>query len=588
MNTKVLVLGASGIVGQHLRRWEPTNLQVTYSSRRELPWQTSVMIDFKTPDDVERFCDLWDPDVIVNLIGENSPDVVEKAPELYWFQNIEIPLALKRWSDKRKRWIIHVSSQAVFGGEHAPYGTAIPTPDYEMPVNEYGKQKLAAERLMMMREHETLIFIVRLTFVLGVRPFPNLGRANPLEQMYRNALDQERRHNTIEGVQSPRRPKQVVDRWFSPCFANDAASFLWQLVGTFKPLDPLLDRFLERKRIFNVGLPMKVSRADVAFTAVANLLYHEGRLPALLTHNDILIGVRHDQAFPDLAQRPIDTTFNSDAVHDETWDEALNVCTAEWRTRMDRQSEHDRALELSLFLGIREGEARVQLMRGFGVLHGEVANDFRAARTRKQQWTDFDLLMWYKQTNAYLWELSAYHLNEGFNYTGMCTGISQHVLTEYGPGAAVVALGDGIGDLSISLAEHGLNAIYHDLLGSQTARFAVFRFNRRGLSPLLMLTDDWAPPKKPDESVSGKIKAVVSLDFFEHLVNVEDWAESVFEMLDSGGQFLAQNAFGIGDDDHEGSIPMHLTRNNKYVTEWEPLLTRIGFTKLASGWWVKP
>jgi dTDP-4-dehydrorhamnose reductase len=528
--------------------------------------------------DVERFCDLWDPDVIINLIGENSPDAVEKAPDQYWFQNVEIPLALKRWSDKRKRWIVHVSSQAVFGGEHAPYGTAIPNGDIDPPVNHYGKQKLATEKLMMMREHETMIYIVRLTFILGVRPWPNLGRANPLEQMYRSKLPTNR----------SLRPKQVADRWFSPCFANDAASFIWQLVGTFKPLDPLLDRFLTRKRVFNVGLPMKVSRADVAFTVVANLLHHEGRLPDLLAHQDVLLAVQHDKAFPDLAQRPIDTTFNSDAVHDETWDEALNVCTAEWRTRMDRQSEHDRALELSLFLGIREGEARVQLMRGFGALHGEVANDFRAARVRKQQWTDFDLLMWYKQTNAYLWELSAYHLDTGFNYTGMCTGISQHLLTEYGPGAGVVALGDGIGDLSISLAEHGLSPIYHDLLGSQTARFAVFRFNRRGLTPLLMLTDDWAPPKKPDETVSGKIKAVVALDFFEHLINVEDWAESVFELLDTGGQFLAQNAFGIGDDEHEGSIPMHLTRNNKYVTEWEPLLTRIGFTKLPSGWWAKP
>jgi len=580
MNRKVLVLGASGIIGQHLRRWQPENLQVTYASRQELPWQTSVQVDFKTDADVERFCDLWDADVVINLIGENSPDRVEQNPEEYWFQNGEIPLALKRWSERRKRWLIHVSTQAVFGGRIPPYRAVLPPADVDRPVNEYGKQKLKAEQLMMMRHQETLVYLVRLTFVLGIRPFPGVGRANPLEQMYQYTM--------LAMTDRVHRQRQVADRWFSPCFANDAAAFLWQLVNTFTPMDPLLERFMLRRRIFNVGLPMKVSRADINYIAAANLLYQQGRLPENLHRNDVMLEVGHDRAFPGLAQRPIDTTFASDAVHDETWDEAINVCTAEWRIRMDRQSEHDRALEISLFLGVREGEARVQLMRGFGALHGEVANDFRAARVRKQKWTDFDLLMWYKQTNAYIWELSAYHLNEGFNYSGMCSGISQHLLKEYGNAATVVALGDGIGDLTISMEEHGLNAVYHDLLGSQTARFASFRFQRRGYTPLLMLTDDWAPPKLLDPTVGGPIMAVVALDFFEHLINVEDWAESVFEMLAHGGQFLAQNAFGIGDEEHEGSIPMHLTRNNKYVTEWEPLLSKIGFQKLPSGWWVKP
>jgi dTDP-4-dehydrorhamnose reductase len=580
---KVLILGASGIIGQHLRRWQPGgDVEPLYTSRQHLPWGDSVKKDFQTDADVEKFCDKHDPDVIINLIGENRPDLVELDPGIKsWFSNVEIPLALKRWIEKRQRWLIHVSTQAVYGGLRAPYYSGpVLSADVDPPVNTYGKQKLKAEHLLMLRERETQVIIVRLTFILGIRPFPDLGRTNPLEMMY-------------DDYDKQLVAKQVTDRMFSPCFANDAAAFLWQLVGTLHHLEPLLDRFLTRKRYFNIGLPMQVTRAAVSIMAQANLRKHRAA-----AYQGAVDPVKHARAFPKAAKRPHDTTFNSDAVHDETWEEALNTTTAEWRIRMDRTSEHDRALELALFFGIREGEARVQLMRGFGVLHQEVAKDFRAAKSMKtHSWTDFDLLQWYKKTPAYCWELSAYHLDKGFNYTGMCQGIAEHIVKTFGEGATVICLGDGIGDLTMDLLEHKLDAVYHDLLDSQTARFAAFRFQRHAKTPLMWLTDGWEPPNiERAEMLKGKIKVVVALDFFEHMTDVEGYVKAVYDMLSPGGMMIAVNAFGIGDEEHGDSIPMHLSRNNVYADPdkktgeagWDVLTRKIGFVDLKNGWRQKP
>lgn len=599
---KVLVLGASGIVGQHLRRWEPgLGVEVTYTSRQALPWDNTVKVNLTSDEDVEKLLKKHDPDVIINLAGENRPDVVEKDPDTYWFINVEMPLALKRWCEQRNRWLIHISTQGVFEGNVPPYrATRVRLGMH--PVNEYGMQKLRAEQLLMERSHETQIILVRLTFMLGVRPFKELGRMNPLEQIFDSVCQllqaSQADADAREDAEDHIRLKQVDDRYFSPCFANSAAAFLWQLVGSLvSRLDPILDRYLERKRVFNIGLPMKLSRAVVTVAAGMQLAH---QMKVSTEDVPLVEPVLHDDAFPypQYARRPKDTTFAPDAVHDESWEDAIKTTVAEWRVRMERSSEHDRALELALFFGIREGEARVQLMRGFIALHHDVAKDFRAAKSMKpQSWTDFDLLQWYKQTHAYCWELTAYHLDAGYNYEGMCNGISEHIVREYGEGATVVALGDGVGDLTMNMLEHKLDPVYHDLMGSQTARFAAFRFTRHSKTPLMWLTDDWAPPQIAGaEMLKDKIKAVVALDFFEHVTDVEAYVQACWDMLVPGGVLMAVNAFGIGDAEHGDSIPMHLSRNNVYADPdpntgeagWDVLCRKIGFIDLKNGWRQKP
>ena len=582
---KVLILGASGVIGQHLRRWQVSGPTVLYHSRSELPWGPSIAVDFTDAPQLRGHLDMLGPDVIVNLLGENRPDVVEANSKQYEFINVDAPLTMKNWCEQHSAWLIHISSQAVFDGEMAPYSTNV---FYGMndPVNRYGRQKRLTEQLMLLRESP--VIVVRLTFVLGVRPFPTIGRANPAESFY--AMADANQHST-----------QVADRYFSVAFANDAAFFLWQLIGSVSsPLDPLLERFLRRKRVFNLGLPVRWHRAELARALQVNLWKSKLRQGEELNMPNLIKPVKHDTAFPypKWAKRPIDTTYGVDAIHDSRWEDALMTLTADWRRRMDPKSEVDRALEIAMFLGLSEGEARVQLMRGFGPLHADVAKDFIEAKVHvgHEKWDDFQLLQWYKQTNSYIWELTAYHLDAGFNYSGMCQGIVAHLTAEQVKGTVLV-LGDGIGDLTMALKDAGHHAIYHDLLGSQTARFASFRFTRKyptAQQPTRWLSEGWAPPV-PSPQIPP-LTAILALDFFEHMPNVEEYVTWCFKQLVPGGLFLAQNGFAMGDDEHGGSIPMHLSRNNVYADPdpqtgeagWDVLLRKVGFINLNNGWRQKP
>lgn len=235
------------------------------------------------------------------------------------------------------------------------------------------------------------------------------------------------------------------------------------------------------------------------------------------------------------------------------------------------RSIQSRAREIHAFLNLSYDDVLSRLARGFHHNHKLVADDFDADVNDEQS-----LIDWYRRTDSYIYELSAYHLDDGFNYMGMCEGIAQHLKTS--GKTVVLVLGDGIGDLSMILKEEGLTPVYHDLNGSKNAEFAAFRFRSAGLDIDLLLGDSFDP------TLPGGFDAVVALDFLEHVVNVDEWVHAIHDCLNAGGIFLAQNAFGIGDEEHGNSIPMHLSINNKYVTEWGNLVRSVGFNDLGNGW----
>lgn len=238
-----------------------------------------------------------------------------------------------------------------------------------------------------------------------------------------------------------------------------------------------------------------------------------------------------------------------------------------------------RAKELAQFFGMSEADALAKLNLGFGYHHAEVTADWKRANPQ----TDDEILEWYRQTDKYCWELSSYHPDStGFNYMGMCRGISEALRAK---GAShVICLGDGIGDLSIRLHEDGLTPTYHDLNGSRTFYFAASRFNLYGINMRCCMGIDWTP-----WVIRGyDYDAIVSLDFLEHVTNVEQWLRTIYAALRSGGWFLGQHAFGIGSTKDGGSMPMHLDRNDRFETEYGPLMLEIGFVQEGtSNWWRK-
>ena len=494
---KVLILGASGIVGQHMRLCVPDCVEPVWVRRTADP----ITYGIDTSD--------WQGhvDCIVNLLGDSNVDSVEQNPDAACYANRIFPQEQSLWARNNGAKFIQVSTQAVYQS---------PGNNMDEP-NAYGRQKRAAEISVLANGG----IVVRLTFVLGIRPLPHVGRKNPLEAM-------------LEG-QSP----QVCDRFFSPLFAWDAAELLWDAVLMAKPAE-----------IRQLGEPIRTSRYDIAKRVNA----------------DVIACSHHD--FPGLAPRARDTTF----LHGSHLRSLYQIHQIIERAQME-----DRAIELALFFGITLDQAKGKLGEGFGALHNAVADDFRKANPQG----DDALLNWYRTTEAYIWELSAYHDDAGFNYTGMCRGIVERLKVE--PGCQkVLALGDGIGDLTLALHEGGFDAVYHDLDISRTAAYAAFRhWRKKGTQLVTDSSNAWTMP------IGCEYDAICSLDFLEHVPNVEEWVRAVFAALKPGGLFCAQNAFACGSGPC-GSIPMHLAVNDRFEKDWDPLLTAIGFEQISSNWYRRP
>jgi hypothetical protein len=60
----------------------------------------------------------------------------------------------------------------------------------------------------------------------------------------------------------------------------------------------------------------------------------------------------------------------------------------------------------------------------------------------------------------------------------------------------------------------------------------------------------------------------------------------IYAALRPGGWLMCQNAFACGSGP-DGSIPMHLARNDRFEKDWDPLLLSIGFVQESSNWYRK-
>jgi dTDP-4-dehydrorhamnose reductase/SAM-dependent methyltransferase len=508
---KIIVIGASGIIGQHMMVSVPAGVDAVFTSRTASPLHQAL--DLNDWPAVEAFLDAHRPNAIVNLAGENRPDVVERLSRMYSPVNVDAVERMAGWCDRNGVHLVQVSSQAVLD-----------------PVNAYGQQKLEAERLLSRYSRWT---VVRPTFVLGIRPFPGVGRENPAER-----------------ILSGKERQSVADRFFSASFAWDVANVLW----TTAQSGP-------RARAIYVGDTTRLSRH-----ALVGLMGFESE------------PVSHD-SLPGLAPRPLDTTYSEG--QQTTLAAGLELLRHYWTLRETDGIER-RAIELAAFLECPVRQALDTLKAGFVRLHHAVTADFRRANPQ----SDFELLNWYRNTEAYLWELTAYHCDSGYNYAGMCRGIVERL--KAAGARRVLCLGDGTGDLTLAVADADMQATYNDLAGSRIAAFAESRFFMRygkdwSERISLLLSPDFAPPIPADVNFD----AIVSLDFLEHVPNVEQWVRAIYASLRPGGLFCAQNAFNCGSG-YNGAIPMHLSCNDRFEKDWDPTLSAIGFRQQSSNWYERP
>lgn len=543
--TKILVLGASGVIGQHMMLCKPKDVQARYY-RRHLQQQNGNYLfyaaDWNTPGSLTAVLESFDPDIVINMAGNGNVDEVEKASEKFAGIHFIVPDAICRWCTVQNRRYVHVSSQAVFPGTTPPYRKFAGPGE---PVNRYGVQKKAAEQLVTESKCDWVI--VRPTFILGTNVIPaQSSRQTAVERML---LGQE---------------KQVHDRYFSTLGAWDAGVYLWEIALN-----------AQSRSTINLG-GGKTTRWDIA--------QELGMDVESVPHSRFVAA--------GMAERPIDTTYadQEPVVYKLTpQKDVLETYKNHFLAmhEMGANAMAQRAKEIALFTGRQYLDVVMELGKGFGHFHGRVREDFLA----HPHSTPEELLKWYQWTEAYIWELTMYHIDPGFNYLGMCRGIGERLRGNHGGiNDPVLCLGDGIGDLTLTLRrEYSINAVYNDLVGSRTAAFARFRFwmYDEEVVPLDQCTD-WEPEFGCSTGNSvGKYAAVIALDVLEHVPNVEAWVKRIWKVLQPGGLFMAQNAFNMGSGE-QGSIPCHLSKNDHWEKDWDPMLTGIGFAQESSNWYRKP
>jgi dTDP-4-dehydrorhamnose reductase len=218
---RVLVTGGAGLLGRALLASRPAGVEVHATRQR-----TPVAAEGVTV----HACDLADAGATAALVEEVAPDLVIHAAyrkDSGERDIIAATAAVAMACARSVAGLIHLSSDVVFDGEHAPYAEdAVPA-----PVEPYGAHKLRAEAAARANLPDAAI--VRTSLL--VQPDP----PDPTSRW------------VIEQLRAGETPRLFVDELRCPTAPSDLAAMLWEL--TALPADA-------RAGVWHLAGPEAVSR----------------------------------------------------------------------------------------------------------------------------------------------------------------------------------------------------------------------------------------------------------------------------------------------------------------------------------------
>ena len=408
---RVVVFGASSLIGQAMRLCVPPDIEPIWCRRRADPLHYGVDL-IGSPatgadDPRDLFLRHFAPAAVINLAGENRADIVERAEWRSRAINVQAPAWLSWWCAQHNAHYVHLSSDQVFGGEPPEVlrGDVRSMPPFapdsnRIPVNRYGGQKLQAEAEVGAAGSSWTI--VRPGFLLGVRPMPLVGQENFAEHwlsLPECPAEAEKRPVTLSMLVT-----EVADRWFSPCFAWEVARRLWEIACD----EPL-------RHAVHVALPIRTTRHELA--------------QQLRTDLDI-------EPVPMECERwslpaAVNTSMALVIANDSPSTLALRLRIALFECQQDYTRRQD--------LG------SIQRFREISIFQGQLDDQIK--------------------------DMSSDHSVPA--YRDLCAAVVARLKSENVTEA--LCLGDGIGDMTIALGRAGIHGIYHDIKDSLAAKFADFR-----------------------------------------------------------------------------------------------------------------
>ncbi len=152
IDSKIVILGGKGMLGTDL---------VRACKEKKLNIQVYDLPEFDITDFKQLEKAVSSADIVINCAAYTNVDGAEKEKELAYKVNAEAVGHLAAIAKDNNIWILHISTDFVFDGrQEKPYlETDIPN-----PINEYGRTKLAGEKLLEQSDCDYCIMRVEWTY----------------------------------------------------------------------------------------------------------------------------------------------------------------------------------------------------------------------------------------------------------------------------------------------------------------------------------------------------------------------------------------------------------------------------------------
>ena len=174
---KLLITGGSGYLGRHLTIKAVERFEVCPTYHRHagrIRAGQPISLDLTSREDVFRVIAGAKPHAVIHTAAINPGDGTDAR---MWSVNVEGSRSVAEASASAGARLVHVSSDSVHNGRHAPYPDEV-TPS---PINGYGRSKAAAEAAVI--EAYPGAAIVRTSLIYGLTAEMDRGTAGFVERI---------------------------------------------------------------------------------------------------------------------------------------------------------------------------------------------------------------------------------------------------------------------------------------------------------------------------------------------------------------------------------------------------------------------
>lgn len=201
---KIVITGAGGFVAKELAR--------RFAADHHLIALTHSMLEITNREAVYRVIKELQPDLVINC-AVLGVDVCEADPALAEAVNVAGPKFLAEAVAELGSEIMHLSTNYVFDGNRE-WGAVYTIHDEALPINIYGKSKLAGEQAVIAAAPNS--YIVRTSWVFGA------GKDNFFSQAARSL--------------AARKPVRAVnDLWASVTYVADLVARIGEILAHRQP-----------------------------------------------------------------------------------------------------------------------------------------------------------------------------------------------------------------------------------------------------------------------------------------------------------------------------------------------------------------